>query len=90
MSRGRGKILQLVNITEQQRREVGLMDGWRQGVKRARAWEEVRKREMISHSSLSVCWQVHARIIKELTNVRGGRCNDSLMTLTGNFSKSSF
>ncbi len=41
---------------------------------------------MIFHSSLSVCWQVYARIIKELKNARGG-CNDSLTTLTGNFSK---
>ena len=42
---------------------------------------------MIFHSSLSVCWQLYARIIKEERNVRGGGRNDSLMTLTSNFSE---
>lgn len=45
------------------------------------------ERRIIFHSSSSVCWQVHARIIKRLKNVWVGGCNDSLMTLTSNFSK---
>lgn len=46
-----------------------------------------KKRWMIFHSSIFVWWQVYARIIKELKNVRGGSCNDSLMTLTSNLNK---
>lgn len=78
MSRRREAILRPVNITKQRRIEVVLMDGWRRGVKGERGEE---KRGVIFHSSLPVCRQVRARIIKELKNVRGVVGNESLITL---------
>lgn len=85
MSRRRGKILHLVNITKQERRGVALMDGWREGGWKSGSLRGTEK-DNFSLFFLSVWWQVCARVIKELKNVHGS-CNDLLMSLTGNFSK---
>lgn len=83
MSRSRGELLHPVNITKQKRIGAAQMDGRDGELKERELGRRSDKEMMIFQSSLSVCWQVKARTIKELENVRGGGCNDSLLTLAG-------
>lgn len=91
MSRRRGKILcqRSQHSRAEKGEKVALIEGWRRGVKRVRAGEEVKKkRRMIFHSSRSLCGgQVCERIIKEVRDEQRGGCNDLLMTLPWNFVK---
>lgn len=73
--------------TAEGRGGLRLIDRWRR--KRSEGGRSGKETDYFSLVPTLLCvslrWQVGARIIKALKNVRAGGRNDSLMTLTGNF-----
>lgn len=77
------------HYTAERRGGLRLIDRWRR--KRSEGGRSGKETDYFSLVPSLLCvslrQQVGARIIKALKNVRAGGRNDSLMTLTGNFSE---